>query len=60
MPGDPREQLKEKYERLGWPAEKRPDLEPPDGWSIPLITSITRPRSHAPSPDGTQVGGPPA
>lgn len=55
MPGDPREQLKEKYERLGWPAEKRPDLEPPDGWSIPLITSITRPRSHAPSPDGTQV-----
>ncbi len=55
MPGDPREQLREKYERLGWPAEKRPDLEPPDGWSIPLITSLARPRSHAPSPDGTRV-----
>ncbi len=55
MPGDPREQLTAKYERGGWPAEARPDLKPPDGWSIPLIMSVPRPRSHTPSPDGTQI-----
>ena len=44
-----------KYERGGWPAQPRPDVRPPEGWSLPLITSVTRPRSHALSPDGTQI-----
>ena len=44
-----------KYERGGWPAQPRPDLKPPEGWSLPLITSIGRPRSHSPSPDGSQI-----
>jgi dipeptidyl aminopeptidase/acylaminoacyl peptidase len=45
-------ELKGKYERFGWPAQPRPDARPPDGWSLPLITSVGRPRHHAPSPDG--------
>lgn len=44
-----------KYERGGWPAQARPDLKPPAGWSLPLITSVGRPRSHTPSPDGEQI-----
>jgi len=44
-----------KYERGGWPAQPRPDLKPPEGWSLALITSIGRPRSHSPSPDGSQI-----
>src|SRR5574339_583320 len=47
--------LTEKYERNGWPSLKRPDLRPPDGWSIPLITSLERIRSHALSPDGKSI-----
>ncbi|HMK07596.1 MAG TPA: S9 family peptidase [Anaerolineales bacterium] len=45
-------ELKGKYERFGWPAQPRPDFKPPEGWSLPLITSVGRPRNHAPSPDG--------
>ncbi|HLV44801.1 MAG TPA: hypothetical protein VKY39_07575, partial [Aggregatilineales bacterium] len=55
MPGDPREQLKAKYERGGWPSQARPDAGPPVGWSIPLIMSVPRPRSHTPSPDGARI-----
>lgn len=55
MPGNPREQLGEKYERLGWPAEPRPDADPPPGWSIALATAISRPRSHAPAPGGERL-----
>lgn len=55
MPGDPREQLAAKYERGGWPAERRPDLQPPGGWSLPLIMSVPRPRSHSPAPDGSRI-----
>ena len=55
MPGDPREQLKAKYERGGWPSQARPDAGPPEGWSIPLIMSVPRPRSHTPSPDGARI-----
>lgn len=48
-------ELKGKYERFGWPAQARPDVKPPDGWSLPLITSVARPRAHAPSPDGSWI-----
>jgi len=49
---DNRVKLIEKYERNGWPSIKRPDIKPPDGWSISLITSLERIRSHALSPTG--------
>jgi dipeptidyl aminopeptidase/acylaminoacyl peptidase len=45
----------EKYERNGWPSIRRPDLKPPQGWSLPLITSVNRVRNHKLSPDGTQL-----
>jgi dipeptidyl aminopeptidase/acylaminoacyl peptidase len=47
--------LTEKYERNGWPSVKRPDLKPPHGWSLSLITSLERIRSHAISPDGETI-----
>jgi dipeptidyl aminopeptidase/acylaminoacyl peptidase len=37
--------LTEKYERNGWPSLKRPDLQPPTGLTLPLLTSIERIRS---------------
>ena len=47
--------LTEKYERNGWPSLKRPDLKPPDGWNLSLLTSLERIRTHALSPDGETV-----
>lgn len=47
--------LTEKYERNGWPSLKRPDLKPPEGWNLSLITSLERIRSHALSPDGETI-----
>lgn len=47
--------LTEKYERNGWPSIKRPDLEPPEGWNLSLLTSMERIRSHALSPDGSRI-----
>ena len=47
--------LTEKYERNGWPSLARPDLKPPDGWNLSLLTSIERIRSHALSPDGEMI-----
>jgi dipeptidyl aminopeptidase/acylaminoacyl peptidase len=47
--------LTEKYERNGWPSIKRPDIKPPQGWSLPLIASLERIRSHALSPDGERI-----
>ena len=47
--------LTEKYERNGWPSLRRPDLKPPDGWDLSLLTSMERIRSHALSPDGTTI-----
>jgi dipeptidyl aminopeptidase/acylaminoacyl peptidase len=44
--------LTEKYERNGWPSLPRPDLKPPEGWSLSLITSIERIRNHRLAPDG--------
>jgi dipeptidyl aminopeptidase/acylaminoacyl peptidase len=45
----------EKYERNGWPSLKRPDLKPPEGWNLSLLTSLERIRSHALSPDGKTI-----
>lgn len=45
----------EKYERNGWPGLLRPDIKPPDGWSLSLITAVSRIRNHSLSPDGTQI-----
>ena len=47
--------LTEKYERQGWPSLVRPDLKPPAGWSLPLITSVNLIRNHRLSPDGQQL-----
>jgi dipeptidyl aminopeptidase/acylaminoacyl peptidase len=47
--------LTEKYERNGWPSIKRPDLKPPEGWNLSLLTSLERIRSHALSPDGETI-----
>lgn len=47
--------LTEKYERNGWPSIHRPDLKPPPGWNLSLITSLERIRSHALSPDGRMI-----
>ena len=38
--------LTEKYERNGWPSVQRPDVKPPEGWSLSLITSVNRVRNH--------------
>ena len=47
--------LSEKYERNGWPSVQRPDLKPPSGWSLSLITSLERIRNHRLSPDGKSI-----
>jgi Tol biopolymer transport system component len=44
--------LTEKYERNGWPSLKRPDIKPPAGWNLSLLTSLERIRSHALSVQG--------
>lgn len=45
----------EKYERNGWPSIQRPDLKPPEGWSLGLITSVERVRNHRLSADGQTI-----
>ena len=47
--------LTEKYERNGWPSLQRPDLKPPVGWSLSLITSLERIRAHRLSPNGEKI-----
>lgn len=47
--------LTEKYERNGWPSIHRPDIRPPDGWSLSLIASVERIRSHQLAPDGSRI-----
>lgn len=47
--------LTQKYERNGWPSIKRPDVKPPEGWSIDLLTSLERIRTHSLSPDGEMI-----
>lgn len=45
----------EKYERNGWPAVRRPDLTPPPGLNLSLLTSLERIRSHSLSSQGQIV-----
>ncbi len=45
----------EKYERNGWPSIPRPDVKPPQGWSLALITAQERVRNHQLSPDGKLI-----
>ncbi len=47
--------LEEKYERNGWPAVARPDLKPPPGWSLNLISSVSLLGGHELSPEGQQI-----
>jgi dipeptidyl aminopeptidase/acylaminoacyl peptidase len=47
--------LEEKYERNGWPSIKRPDLKPPEGWSLELLVGLNRIRNHRLSPDGKKI-----
>ena len=47
--------LEEKYERKGWPSVARPDLKPPAGWSLPLLSSVALIDGHELSPDGQQI-----
>jgi hypothetical protein len=47
--------LQAKDERNGWPSFQRPDHRCPAGWSHALVTSVSRPRSHALSPDGSRI-----
>jgi dipeptidyl aminopeptidase/acylaminoacyl peptidase len=42
----------EKYECNGLPALPRPDLKPPAGWSLKVISALETVRNHALSPDG--------
>lgn len=55
MAGDPRDLLEPKYQRNGWVSQKRPDVKPVGAWSIELMASFTRVRSHSVSPDGTKI-----
>ena len=48
-------QVSEKYDRNGWPSVDRPDLKPPDGWSLALVNSVNLIHHHELSPDGEQV-----
>lgn len=45
----------EKYERNGWPSLERPDIKPPDGWGLSLITSLERIHNHQLAPDGSVI-----
>ncbi len=47
--------LTEKYEYQGWPSLDRPDGKPPDGWSLSLITGVSRVRHHRLSPTGERL-----
>jgi Tol biopolymer transport system component len=47
--------LEEKYERHGWPSIRRPDIKPPEGWSLELITAVNHVRDHRLSPDGKNI-----
>lgn len=47
--------LTEKYERNGWPSVQRPDIKPPDGWSLELVNSLNLIHHHQLSPDGERI-----
>ncbi|MDI6769560.1 MAG: S9 family peptidase [Anaerolineales bacterium] len=45
----------EKYEYSGQPSLARPDLHPPEGWSLALVASVQRIYNHRLSPDGGRI-----
>ena len=47
--------IQEKYERSGWPSLSRPDIKPPKGWSLSLVSAHERIRNHKLSPDGKTI-----
>ncbi|GAB4435941.1 MAG: S9 family peptidase [Anaerolineae bacterium] len=47
--------LTEKYEYQGWPSLARPDVQPPAGWSLSLLTGLSRVRHHRLSPEGERI-----
>ena len=47
--------ISEKFERNGWPSLPRPDIKPPKGWNISLLTAHERIRNHKLSPDGRSI-----
>ncbi len=47
--------LTERYERNGWPSLTRPDLKPPQGWDMSLLTGFNRIYNHSLSPDGKYI-----
>lgn len=47
--------LEEKYEYQGWPSIARPDLKPPRGWDLSLLSGVDRIRNHQLSPDGRNI-----
>ena len=47
--------ISEKYERNGWPSLDRPDLKPPNGWSLELVNSLNLIHHHELSPDGERI-----
>jgi dipeptidyl aminopeptidase/acylaminoacyl peptidase len=48
-------ELSEKYERYGWPSLARPDVKPPPGWSLSLLTAVNLVHHSALSPDGRHL-----
>ena len=48
-------EVTEKYERNGWPSIPRPDIKPPAGWDLSLVTAQERIRSHMLSADGKSI-----
>ncbi len=47
--------LTEKYEFNGWPSLARPDVKPPAGWNLELLTAVNLLGGHTLSPDGERL-----
>jgi dipeptidyl aminopeptidase/acylaminoacyl peptidase len=48
-------EITEKYERSGWPSLPRPDIKPPKGWNLSIVSAHERIRNHKLSPDGQTI-----
>jgi dipeptidyl aminopeptidase/acylaminoacyl peptidase len=44
--------LEEKYEYNDWPSIERPDIKPPSGWNLELVSAVSLLGGHELSPDG--------
>ncbi len=47
--------LTAKYEFNGWPSIVRPDVKPPAGWNLELLTAVSLLGGHTLSPDGERL-----